>query len=250
MEDMNQNQIKDESLEIKQKEKPFLILKELEGTSLNNEQIKIYPFGIINSMRKAQDNSVKFGSRIQDENGKVVNDYALANISNQSISELFSLFQIRFNKENAQYYLIPENYIDDNYSVFVKIEKKMMIRSKCIISLGDIHFSIEVENSNLKLEMVLQNEETKTKVFVKENKVVRIGRNKDNEIYLNNLAFSRVHTSLIYDEIEQAWGLQDGFDNKTSTNGTWIYLDFPWEINQNASFRFGNSLFLINLFDN
>jgi pSer/pThr/pTyr-binding forkhead associated (FHA) protein len=75
--------------------------------------------------------------------------------------------------------------------------------------------------SNLKLEIVYLNEETKTKIFTPENKTVKIGRQKDNDIYLENYAYSRVHTTFYYNFQESAWFIMDGTDGKPSTNGTW-----------------------------
>lgn len=79
-----------------------------------------------------------------------------------------------------------------------------------------------IRSKNLLLEIVYQNEETKTRIFSKDEfKVVRIGRVRDNEIVLENYAYSRIHTSFVFDEKEQIWYVQDGIDKKKSTNGTW-----------------------------
>ena len=74
----------------------------------------------------------------------------------------------------------------------------------------------------MKLEIVYLNEETKTKVFDADHStIVRIGRHKENEIYLENYAYSRVHTTFFYLSQENAWYIMDGTEGKASTNGTW-----------------------------
>lgn len=74
----------------------------------------------------------------------------------------------------------------------------------------------------MKLEIVYLSEETKTKIFDPDhNKIVRIGRQKDNEIYLENYAYSRIHTTFFYQSNQNAWFIMDGTDGKPSTNGTW-----------------------------
>jgi len=51
--------------------------------------------------------------------------------------------------------------------------------------------------------------------------VVKIGRNRDNDLVLENYAYSRVHTSFFYNKTDKSWYVQDGISDKTSTNGTW-----------------------------
>ncbi len=62
---------------------------------------------------------------------------------------------------------------------------------------------------------------------------------------LENYAYSRVHTSFYYDNEEKSWYVQDGFENKSSTNGTWIYLDWPWQIDDGVKFRIGSNFLKI-----
>ncbi len=77
-------------------------------------------------------------------------------------------------------------------------------------------------SKDLKLEIVYQNEETKTRIFSKDEfKLVRIGRGKENEVVLDNYAYSRVHSSFHYDEKLGEWYVMDGYQGRKSTNGTW-----------------------------
>ena len=97
-------------------------------------------------------------------------------------------------------------------------------------TLSIIIFIIKNRNFALKLELAYGNEETKTKIFNKEYyKVVKIGRNRENDIVLENYAYSRIHTSFYFNSQDNAWYVQDGIENKTSTNGTW-YLYFYKQI--------------------
>ena len=75
---------------------------------------------------------------------------------------------------------------------------------------------------SLKIELAFGNEETKIKNFSNEIfPVVKIGRNRDNDLVLDNYAYSRIHTSFFFNSFEDAWFVQDGIDGKKSTNGTW-----------------------------
>lgn len=88
--------------------------------------------------------------------------------------------------------------------------------------------------------MVYANE-TKRKLYTKgSNKIVRLGRNQTNEIVLNSFAYSRVHCTFFYSSKENAWFIQDGFEESHSTNGTWLYIDWSWPIESNLSFRLAN----------
>ena len=51
--------------------------------------------------------------------------------------------------------------------------------------------------------------------------MVKVGRSRDNEIVLDDSAYSRVHTHFYFDHFEDAWFLLDGSEYKPSTNGTW-----------------------------
>ena len=65
-----------------------------------------------------------------------------------------SPFKIYFDKQEKNYYLAPDsNIMDPESIIFVKLKKKLvkfslimqMIKNKIIISLGDVHFSVEVD---------------------------------------------------------------------------------------------------------
>jgi hypothetical protein len=71
----------------------------------------------------------------------------------------------------------------------------------------------------LLLEIANGNEEPTTKFFPI-TKTVKIGRHRDNDINLENFAYSRIHTSFSFNFSECSWYVQDGLD-KPSTNGTW-----------------------------
>ena len=77
-----------------------------------------------------------------------------------------------------------------------------------------------------------------TKIFPKDiYKKVRIGRNKENEVFLDGYAYSRIHTTFY--NTNNDWYIIDGSHDKCSTNGTWIYLDKEWNIEDDISIRVG-----------
>jgi hypothetical protein len=100
-------------------------------------------------------------------------------------------------------------------------------------------------NLDLKLDFAFGDGETAAKSFSK-YQVVKIGRGKDNDIVLENYAYSRLHTSLYFDSKQECWYVQDGME-KPSLNGTWVYLDWPWQIKENLNFRIGGNILSINI---
>lgn len=111
-----------------------------------------------------------------------------------------------------------------------------------------MHISVDADSAgNLKLEMVYANE-TKRKIYPKGiGKVIKLGRNQTNDIVLDNFAYSRIHCSFFYSKEDESWYVQDGFEGKFSTNGTWLYLDWSWPIENNLSFRIANHNLCLNI---
>jgi pSer/pThr/pTyr-binding forkhead associated (FHA) protein len=78
-------------------------------------------------------------------------------------------------------------------------------------------------------------------IFQKENSPITIGRDRSCDIFfINDKSFSRIQTTIDYDENLDQWSVRDG-KSKSSTNGTWVYAAHSIEINDGAIFRLGNS---------
>ena len=58
---------------------------------------------------------------------------------------------------------------------------------------------------------------------------------------------SRIQCRLEY--TENGWVLKDGDEMKKSTNGTWLYVDKPFEVHNNLIFKAGDLLFKSTLHD-
>jgi len=244
---LNSNQGKVTDIEVQSN--PKLELIEVEGNIIAEKKLLMNAGGLVKgSLRNAKDGWTYFGLVKKGTNGEIANDYILNMQAKVPANTIFKLFFDRMRKE---YYLTSGNSTDEMIIVFVKLVKPFKLFKKHIISMGEIHMSTELDrNNNLKIEIVYGNEETKVKTFLKSHgRVVKIGRNKDNEIILDNFSFSRVHTSFWYSSIDDSWHVQDGLD-KCSTNGSWIYLDWNWPIDQKTCFRIGTNSLCLNLVSN
>ena len=57
--------------------------------------------------------------------------------------------------------------------------------------------------------------------FSPNDSTITIGREKSCTIVINSNIYSKIHTSLKYDNTNKLWILEDGYRGKKSTNGTW-----------------------------
>lgn len=71
-----------------------------------------------------------------------------------------------------------------------------------------------------------------------------MGRGSEAVLQVKNQSLSRIQCKL---ECEETWLLSDGDGTKKSTNGTWLYVDEPFEIYDNIVFKAGNLLFRVTI---
>ena len=58
----------------------------------------------------------------------------------------------------------------------------------------------------------------------KKNKIVTLGRSRDCDFsFPKDKSLSRFQTTFEYDEMKKEWSIIDGKEQKSSTNGTWIF---------------------------
>jgi len=70
---------------------------------------------------------------------------------------------------------------------------------------------------------------------------VIVGRAPNAEIRIKSNELSRIQCKLEY--INNKWYLSDGDGVKKSTNGTWLFVDTPFEIYDGIIFKAGALLF-------
>lgn len=54
---------------------------------------------------------------------------------------------------------------------------------------------------------------------------------------------SKAQSNIKYDTEQEAWILQDGYNGKTSTNGTWLYLNEDYPMYQGMVFKANQTIF-------
>jgi hypothetical protein len=83
-------------------------------------------------------------------------------------------------------------------------------------------------------------------VFEPKDKRVLIGRLNDCDIKLDDTNLSRYQTEVIY---KNKWTLNDGCAGKRSTNGTWLFVDKPFILQNDTVFKAGKTLFKTRIVD-
>lgn len=76
----------------------------------------------------------------------------------------------------------------------------------------------------IELDLIEDNNFEKPKKFIFENKKVkkiRLGRDKNCEIFVNDNSLSRIQFTFNYDKDLKLWKIIDGTVKKASSNGTW-----------------------------
>ena len=227
----------------------------LEGNNLKieNESGNLFNENIIIINERGLENKsnknigiTKFGPK----NKESINDCILN--CNDYIETLFSII---FNKNTKKYSIYSEILSNEfiEYNLFIKVTKKLKIDKNYYISFGEIHLTINRFNNeeNIEIIIVYENNEKKSYNYEKSKQsVITIGREKNCDIPLTGLNYSRVQCKIFFDDNEYCWFFCDGDGIKESSNGCWIFLNFDWEINEDIKLRSGLNTFNIKLENN
>ena len=217
-----------------------------------NFVIIINEYGIENftPLRQKYDRITKFGPIIyNNENNKdVINDIQIFTVENS----IKTLFTIKYDLNNKNYFFIPNINNPEEFhelNTFIKLEQDLPIKQKYYISLGKANFSAEPINNNnsLEIKIYLNNGEIELYLFDTKKNLIKIGRSKTCDIILKSVEYSRVQTCIYYNHKEKMWYVRDGIGDNMSMNGTWLFINFPWEISYDTKIRIGKNLLELSL---
>lgn len=230
-----------------------LILEEIDGNLFQGRKIEINAGGMVGGRGK-KDGFTIFGlnnskkEKNSDERNKIHNNNAISNVEEKNeknhifkidfelnYSETLSypyVFVIYYKKEEKSYYIRAySGKGSDNKILFVKLknENRLALKGKELISAGDTIFQITpLDNSNLEIIHLSKKKSINNmnkKIFNgTKKKIVTLGRSKDCDFsFPRDKSFSRFQTSFEFNEDKKQWTIIDGKDNKSSTNGTWVF---------------------------
>ncbi len=213
-------------------------------------KIEINALGMTsNSERKAFDGNTFFGFLGDNENEEeginMNNDVDFVvkprdiNYENRALGRHF---RIRFDL-NLMGYLIKD--LGCGYGTFKKITEETKLKDSYLINIGNSYivctFGVDEYDVNEKgivdgdkmLNIKVFSEVPKTEPFFynpQQIKRIYVGRDISCNIIVDDTLLSRVHCTIEYKENE-GWFISDGkigdedlYENRPSTNGTWLYL--------------------------
>ena len=77
-------------------------------------------------------------------------------------------------------------------------------------------------SNKISIEMCFAKKSSPVKYeFTEKDSPITIGRDKDCKIVLDSNIYSKIHTTLFFDENLKVWLIEDGNKTKKSTNGSW-----------------------------
>ena len=137
----------------KKEEVPVLALVIVDSVHLNlNSEYIIVPTGLSNSNRKAKDSCVYAGT-LEQQGNMIVNDIVLPSTEKGTGKRHF---MIKFNK--GELYIDQHKYflkdMGEGLGTFVRIDQPLKLQSSYIISFGDSHMIVTLENSLLTLRFI------------------------------------------------------------------------------------------------
>jgi len=85
--------------------------------------------------------------------------------------------------------------------------------------------------------------------FPVDKKQITIGRQANCDIVIQDKLLSKIHSFISYSE-KTGWLLMDGYDNNSSTNGTWLYINEDFEIYDKMIFKSNQTIFQCTFSEN
>mmetsp|Transcript_27005 Transcript_27005/g.23891 ORF Transcript_27005/g.23891 Transcript_27005/m.23891 type:complete len:129 (+) Transcript_27005:720-1106(+) len=99
----------------------------------------------------------------------------------------------------------------------------------------------EISKGSLTIKFLDGPKAEKIYKFNNDDKQVKIGRMHDCQIKFEGNSLSRYQCTL--ENINGNWYVNDGAEGKVSTNGTWLFVEDFFEIQDNSVIKVGQTLF-------
>jgi len=240
----------------------LLRLKVLSSSTLEKGHIfTINPLGHDASSREKKDGFVYFGCKKRSreetgEKGEIVNDIVIP-----------SLDKVLAEKHRGQHFCISYDLYGDCYFIkdlaigfgtFVKILTPLLLKDNFLIHMGDNFILVNIvspvspENTMPRLRLKLFGAPCTGDVFYfnasdYQKSTIHIGRVPKCEIQIEDSLISKVQATLYFSEL--GWVLVDGEyeANRSSTNGTWLYLNESYEMYNDMVFKSNHTLFQVSI---
>lgn len=226
-----------------------IVIKEIEGKQLTNGFLKINAGGLVKGARNKIDGVALFGWSIENSAGQIVNDFAFTSTSDTYSLEP-TLFLIYFKQQKKRYYIrcyyeSLSSYMS-NYALspfMIKLTDLYPLQNIEFLMIGDLFFVVTVDKE-LGLLKITKKKNKKYKYSLQEtfsieyDRLITIGRDTQCTIpFADNRSLSKIHCSFYYNKKDKVWFLQDGAENKPSTNGVWMVPKKSFKIYDGMLFK-------------
>jgi hypothetical protein len=230
---------KEDNLDINEKqinqEIKTLVLKVIDGKFFpNGFKINITPFEL-NGKQPINEEKFLFGK------DSTSNDFNFPPDENVGINQ----FEIKFDKGSQLYYIKD---IKKGTGSFVKVIKRQAIDQDYIFSFCNSHMIVYKTKADNFLHFKFLLGQFKNKLFYfnpKENKTIRIGRSKHAEVSYKDESVSRYQLTFVFEN--NKWFVYDGYKEKTSTNGLWMFASKKIAFFDGMILKTGNTTFKANI---
>ena len=218
-----------------------IILEEINGNLLNGQKIEINAAGMVGGRNK-KDGFTIFGLKFLNltKNSSEDSDVEAAQEKNENqylldfelnYAQYLSypyIFAIYYKKEEKSFYIKGfSGKGSDNKILFIKLnnKNKFILNQKELILTGNIIFQVKVNDNFIEITNLSKNPNNNKYIIDGFNKkIITIGRHKDCDFsFPKDKRFSRYQTTIEFNEETKKWSIIDGYNDKESTNGTWIF---------------------------
>jgi pSer/pThr/pTyr-binding forkhead associated (FHA) protein len=213
-----------------------------------------------NSLRKVNDGKIYFG--YEQEYNNYINkesklDYILMPKDNEYDEKFIGIhFMIRYDEKKCKYYIKD---LGSGYGTFIKLINPLEITNNLLVNIGDtfIVFNLDEDSKNISLKLFTGDEQSENYEFTPEKKLIRIGRDKESDIFIDDKLLSRKQCYIYYQEDENnennenkyKWFIKDGdISGRKSTNDTWMYSIKDTLIYDQMIFKTNHNLFKCNCY--
>ena len=172
-------------------------------------------------------------------------------------------FQIRFDPEICKY-LIRDLGI--GHGVFARLDSPKELKDNMIVNVGEAHIVVNLLNRDeseeagvsltgdeeaqkgAKLKLKIFGGPTSGEIFYfkNEGQEILVGRTPNCDVRIEDKLLSKTQCHIKCFDGDR-WMIVDGYNGKTSTNGTWVYLNEDFEIYDGVSLKANQTIFSAHL---
>lgn len=240
-----------------------LVIDVIEGPEVNRgTSLEINACGLKGSLRGKNDGCTILGSQSQRVHGEHMNDFVIAQDENDGIGDRHMI--IKYYMRDKGYYIRD---LGKGSGTFVRLDVPLSLKNGFIISFGTSHLTVNFfpgdssrsksrggdegapnaygqrsggNESRIQLKFIDGPKLDQVYTFKASEKIL-IGRLPHCNILFDDTQLSRQQCMIEY--INDEWVLKDGDGVKTSTNGTWLFVDELFKIYDGMVFKAGQTLF-------